>query len=852
MDDRTINADVTMRGGDAGVLGSIDQYEIVRELGEGGFGSVYLARDTVAGVEVAIKGLPPEVKHNRAEMENVKANFALVSRLHHPYIAAALHLHPAKNVSYVDTTVRDRLRVMPGDAFLVMEYAPGVTLDRWRKQFPNGIVPLEMAANIAWQVAQALDFAHENHILHRDVKPANVMIETTSEGEVIARLLDFGLAAEIRSSMGRVSREIRDTSGTRPYMAPEQWAGRKQTAATDQYALAAMLYELIVGEVPFASVFETGDPVIMMTVVTGRDVEVPADCPRRGSLIKALSKNGGDRYVSCMEFIQAFAKSEKPQAAASADAQAPKSARRIVSRAGFSRLGRRPGMLAAIALVAVVVGIWMAVSSHRQSERLAEIRERIAGQKSLFVAECDKAFEFRRDPGENAARLARIDEWNEEVASFFVPHKAETAERQLSRITELVSAVRMEVSAMRVTQERRKENERKANSAQTVHQAELEKKQETVVRTTPADDKPVIPAMERMKSARLPKVAFSPPSTMSDVVEFFRSASRDYDSPDIPLEKRGIGILLLNDVVDGKARLTTSIKLNDVPLLQALQMTCSSNGFACDVTNGVVIVRKVAGRTATAMAKKVPVAERNPSMREATHAAKRAAQNYDWQGCYGNLKYADTNDCEIMYLYGVCLSSHHPEKKAGIPKNDRRAFNWFLRGAKRGDAPCQYNLGEAYRKGQGIAKDVELAGYWIKKAAEQGNPDAVCSLAEMLESGEAGQKDLEKAADLYSLAAQQRVARAEKWVREHKAAGRYEKMVAKQKKEVSRKTAADMYDASDYTPRRRSSWSGSSYGGSWSPPSTPSVSGGSSNAAVWGSVLGGVLTGLAIGLSAVH
>ena len=851
MNDRTINADVTMRGGDAGVLGTIDQYEIVRELGEGGFGSVYLARDTVGGVEVAIKGLPPEVKHNRAEMENVKANFALVSRLHHPYIAAALHLHPAKTVSYVDVTVRDRLRVLPGDALLVMEYAPGVTLDRWRKQFQNGVVPLQMAANIAWQVAQALDFAHENHILHRDVKPANVMIETTADGEIVARLLDFGLAAEIRSSMGRVSREIRDTSGTRPYMAPEQWAGRKQTAATDQYALAAMLYELIVGEVPFASVFETGDPVIMMTVVTGREVEVPADCPRRRSLAKALSKKGEDRYASCIEFIQDFAKSEKPQPAASADVPPPEPARRIAFRSIGRRFGRRSWVLAVIALV-VVVGIWTVVSSHRRSEQFAEIQSRLAGQKGLFVAECDKAFEFRRDPGENAPRLAKIDKWNEEVASFIVPHGVETAERQLNRVTELIAAVRMEVSAMRIAQERRKEKEKK----EVVAQAVQEKKQEVIVRTTPEGDKPVVPAVERMKSARLPTVAFAPPSTMFDVVEFFRAASRDYDRPDIPLEKRGIGILLLNDGVDGKIRLTTSIKLNDVPLLQALQMTCSANGFACDVTNGVVVVRKVAERPvvpAPVAEVKVPAAERKPSMREATQAAKRAAQNYDWQGCYDNLKYADTNDCEIMYLYGVCLSPFHPEKRAGIQKDDRKAFNWFLRGAKRGDAPCQYNLGEACRKGLGTKKDVELAGYWIKKAAEQGNPDAVCSLAEMLESGEAGQKDLEKAADLYSLAAQQRVARAEKWVREHKAAGRYEKMVAKQKKQASRKTSADMYDASDYTPRRRrSSWSGSSYGGSWSPPSPPSVSSGSSNAAVWGSVLGGVLTGLAIGLSAVH
>ena len=77
------------------------------------------------------------------------------------------------------------------------------------------------------------------------------------------RVLDFGLAAEIRSSMSRVSQEKGDTSGTRPYMAPEQWAGRKQDGRTDQYALAVMFYELVSGAVPFASAFDTGDPVIM-------------------------------------------------------------------------------------------------------------------------------------------------------------------------------------------------------------------------------------------------------------------------------------------------------------------------------------------------------------------------------------------------------------------------------------------------------------------------------------------------------------------------------------------------------------------------------------------------------------
>ena len=92
--------------------------------------------------------------------------------------------------------------------------------------------------------------------------------------KIRVRILDFGLAAKIRSSMSRVSTETGDTSGTRPYMAPEQWLGKKQDGRTDQYALACVLYELLSGAPPFAGVFETGDPIIMRTVWS-------AMCPRR-------------------------------------------------------------------------------------------------------------------------------------------------------------------------------------------------------------------------------------------------------------------------------------------------------------------------------------------------------------------------------------------------------------------------------------------------------------------------------------------------------------------------------------------------------------------------------------------
>ena len=306
--DATIGNDVTMKGGDSVGLGRIDQYELVKELGGGGFGCVFLAKDTVAGIEVAVKGLPPEVKHNKEELENIRENFALVSRLHHPNIAAALVLHPAKEVSYANRDVMEKLRVFEGDTLMVMEYAPGSTLSSWRKQFPGKRVPVEVAIDIVRQVASALDYAHARKIVHRDIKPANVMIEQTGTGKYDIRVLDFGLAAEIRSSMGRISREIRDMSGTRPYMAPEQWGGEKQGPATDQYALAVMFCELVSGEVPYQSAFESGDSVVMMANVIHQPLKLPEAVPDnfRKTLTRALAKKPEKRFPTCMDFVDAL------------------------------------------------------------------------------------------------------------------------------------------------------------------------------------------------------------------------------------------------------------------------------------------------------------------------------------------------------------------------------------------------------------------------------------------------------------------------------------------------------------------------------------------------------------------
>ena len=401
MNENSMNNAVTMRPQSGASLGRIDQYELIRELGGGGFGCVYLAKDTVAGIEVAVKGLPPLVRLNKEELENVRKNFALVSRLHHPNIAAALTLHPVAQAIYDDKSDAEKLRVFGGDTLVVMQYAPGVMLSQWRKQFPDGKVPLDKALEITRQIASALDYAHKEKILHRDIKPANVMIETAADGSLTARVLDFGLAAEIRSSMSRVSQSITDTSGTRPYMAPEQWLGREQGKETDLYALAVLFNELVTGKVPFASVFDTGDPVLMMNVVGREEPEISSDLskPMRLALSKALAKKREDRFGSCIAFVDAL------QGGVISGARAS-------SRAFFSRTA---AILAAVAALGLAIGgvwYWQDAKAKEEARIVAEQKaeaERKAAEEARRIAEekakKDKA-EAERKQKEEAARIA--------------------------------------------------------------------------------------------------------------------------------------------------------------------------------------------------------------------------------------------------------------------------------------------------------------------------------------------------------------------------------------------------------------------------------------------------------------
>ncbi|MFH0909549.1 MAG: SUMF1/EgtB/PvdO family nonheme iron enzyme [bacterium] len=262
----------------------LGRYKVTGELGQGGMGVVYRCFDEVGGIDVALKALPPELSHDSSEMAEVRENFQLVSRLVHT------------NIAQIRTLDKDPAT---GDYYLVMECVDGINLRDYRKKH-GGKLTLEQVMRIAPQVAGALDYAHGQKIIHRDIKPANVMIR--ADGTV--KVLDFGLAAQLHTSMSRVSKAHYGTSGTGPYMAPEQWEGDYQDAATDQYAFGALVYELLAGRCPFES-HDSG--VLRHAVLHGKAKPIDGVPAREmDAILRALAKTREDRFADCAEFVEAL------------------------------------------------------------------------------------------------------------------------------------------------------------------------------------------------------------------------------------------------------------------------------------------------------------------------------------------------------------------------------------------------------------------------------------------------------------------------------------------------------------------------------------------------------------------
>ena len=289
MTENTINAEVTMGGATGTLLAG--RYRVVKQLGQGGMGSVWLAEDTkLDGFKVAIKMLPSVLVNNKRAYQQVKAEALVSLKLSHPNIA----------------TVR-AFEEESGSPFLVMDYIDGQTLDDYLAE--KGKLTEEETIRLLKPVAEALDYAHKQGVVHRDVKPGNVMIRKDGTPFV----LDFGIAREIQETMTRVTGKL--SSGTLMYISPEQLNGHKPTTAQDVYSFAAMAYECLVGEPPFCR------GQIEYQIIHNEPEPIPDGNLLGENVLRGLSKDPGSRPVACLKLFELSIPSAKTPVAENSTAQ---------------------------------------------------------------------------------------------------------------------------------------------------------------------------------------------------------------------------------------------------------------------------------------------------------------------------------------------------------------------------------------------------------------------------------------------------------------------------------------------------------------------------------------------------
>lgn len=260
----------------------LGHYRLVRLLGTGGFADVYLAEHRTLATFAAIKVLNMHLA-TQDHIDQFSQEAYLIARLIHPHIVRVLDFGVEGDVP-----------------FLVMDYAPHGTL---RQQYPEGtLVPLWNILSAVRQIADALQYAHDHQLIHRDIKPENLLLGR--QGEIW--LSDFGIAVVAHHTNSLPTQDDTHTVGTLAYMAPEQLRGEPRPAS-DQYALAIVVYEWLAGKRPFS-----GTP---LELIYQQQHVPPAPLQRAGRAIpqeveavvlKALAKNPKSRFSSVQAFVTAL------------------------------------------------------------------------------------------------------------------------------------------------------------------------------------------------------------------------------------------------------------------------------------------------------------------------------------------------------------------------------------------------------------------------------------------------------------------------------------------------------------------------------------------------------------------
>ncbi len=319
---------------------TLGHYRILEKIGAGGMGEVYRAHDERLDRDVALKVLPTGTLADEAARKRFRKEALALSKLNHPNIATVF-----------DFDTQD------GVDFLVMEHIAGITLDQ---KVSSGPLPEKEIARLGVQLAEGLAAAHEQSVVHRDLKPGNLRL--TPDGRL--KILDFGLAKLLQPVGQAMTESLTESgamAGTLPYMAPEQLRGESVDARSDLYAAGVVLYEMATGRRPFEEKLSTTltDAILNRAPVGPRALNERVSPELERVVLKCLEKEPENRYQSAKEVVVDLRRLGASRAAAEtprrrvpfgfAQGKPPGSAR-LVWRVGT-------GLAAVAVVVAVLVGL---------------------------------------------------------------------------------------------------------------------------------------------------------------------------------------------------------------------------------------------------------------------------------------------------------------------------------------------------------------------------------------------------------------------------------------------------------------------------------------------------------------
>ncbi len=291
----------------ADLLGAIvaERYHILKKLGEGGMGTVYLAEHVKMGRKAALKVMNPGMNTDADAIARFNREAANASRLNHPNVCA----------------IYDFGETSDGLIYLAMEFIEGESLTSLIEK--NGYLAAPRAATIIHQAADALAVAHDYGIVHRDLKPDNIMIAKDRDGADVVKVVDFGIAKASSSDAQKVTKTGL-VVGTPEYMSPEQLAGDKLDGRSDIYSLGLVAFNCLTGLLPFPS--ETAQEAMIMRLTDQPktlaemkpDVEWPAEL--QTVMDRVLARDADERYQKSDEFGRDISKAVENMPAAVAAA----------------------------------------------------------------------------------------------------------------------------------------------------------------------------------------------------------------------------------------------------------------------------------------------------------------------------------------------------------------------------------------------------------------------------------------------------------------------------------------------------------------------------------------------------